>query len=191
MCWGEVCGNCVAARGRLYYSWKSVGCKDALFATAFSSLFPIQWCFGEAIVKDKTWQLCANIRQLPFWKVLLQLSCRGLCPVYPQSRDDSAERVWTKKTSPMSWPKRAVHACSSKAEIVLYCETRRDKKYFLALGFFQLPLILEHVFYFCYLLHIKHTKLPDLIWKLITVGLSIFACLMEYNTCTPQDWIRW
>lgn len=51
--------------------------------------------------------------------------------------------------------------CSSKAEIVLHCETRRDKEIFLSFVFVFNFLILEHVFYFRYLLHISDTKLPD------------------------------
>lgn len=31
-------------------------------------------------------------------------------------------------------------------------------------------------------MHIKLTKLPDLIWMLITIDLSVFACLLEHKT---------
>jgi len=156
---GEVCENCVTARDRPYYSWKSVACKDALFMASFPLLFPIQWCFGKQELRTEPGSSVPTSDDSLSEEVLLQLSCRRLCPVWPQSRDDSTERVPSCELA----KKRAVHVCSSKAEIVLYHETRKDKEICLNFFFSQLTLILEHVSYFCYSLHVKHTKLPDLI----------------------------
>lgn len=90
----EVCGNSVTAWGRPCYSWKSAGHGEALL-TAFSPLFISHTVvFWEAVVKDTTWQLRGQHQAVIFLKIIsLQLSCRNLCPVYPQCPDDNAERV--------------------------------------------------------------------------------------------------